>query len=116
MNTSDSNRDDRERGASAVAHMLAYRSPLDGGDFIRSVTTKAVRRRRHRGWVFGGALTMASAVALAMRPTHFDPPPAMAGLLHETTRIVGSVHSGGLLAMVLVVVLCLSASKAMDSI
>lgn len=116
MNTSDPMRDDRERGPSAVAHLLAYHTPLDGGDFINKVAARAARGRRHRIWLLGGAMTMASATALAIRPEEFNAPPVMADLLHETVRIAGSIPSAGLLAMLLVVTLCLGVSRAIDGI
>lgn len=116
MNTSDPMRDDRERGPSAVAHLLAYHAPLDGGDFIRKVAARAAGNRRRRNWLLGGAMALASATVAVVRPEEFNAPPVLADLLHETVRIAGSVPSAGLLAMLVVVTLCLGASRAIDGI
>ncbi|WP_295909873.1 hypothetical protein [uncultured Xanthomonas sp.] len=116
MNISDPMRDDRESGPSAIAHLLAYHTPLDGSDFINKVAAGAARCRQHRTWLLGRAMAMASATALAMRPKEFNAPPVMADLLHEAARIAGSIPSAGLLAMLLVITLCLGVSRAIDGI
>lgn len=113
---SDSHHDGYAPGDAALTRLLAYRTPLDGADFSRKVAARAVARRRRRGWVFGGAAALATASAMALRPRQFDPPPVLADLLHESARLASTIPMGPLAAVLVVVTLCLCASRAMDSI
>ncbi|MEG2802881.1 hypothetical protein [Stenotrophomonas sp.] len=103
-------------GDAALRRLLSYRTPLDGADFSRKVAARTAGRRRRRSVVLGAAAALATATTLALRPRQFDAPPILADVLHESTRLATSLPLGSLAAALIVVTLCLGASKAMDSI
>ncbi len=108
--------DDRQGGESPpLASLLAYERQLDGDAFTRQVMGRAVRRSR-RGWVLLGSLICSLAVAIGIRPDNFT---FLSGIhlpLGTLSALAASVPAGGVIAMLLIAVLMIGASKTADSI
>jgi hypothetical protein len=108
--------DDSERGeVPSLTSLLAYERQLDGHAFTRQVMGRAVHRG-YRGWILFASTVCSLTVAIGIKPDNFTFLSGIRLPVGTLSAIAASVPAGGLVAMLLVGVLMVGASKTADSI
>lgn len=99
-----------------LEQLLRYERHLEGETFTRNVLAIAARRRHRRAWILLGALGLATAATVAIKPDKFTFISNLHLPLQDVSASVATLPAGGLLAMLLVSILIIGISKTVNSI